>query len=385
MKRVLIVSKDAGGTSSLVPVVQQMLERGAEIRILASGPAIRVWEQVSIPTECQRIDDLVSDTDARDMIKSFQPWVVVTGAGAYNLIEHTFRRAAYALNVFCIALVDLWENYHKRFERKLNGRTESSIPDMVGVLDETCFVDMVEAGFDPNRLRIVGAPHLEVAARFVRESSRTEIAAWQSELGLSPESPILVFFSQPVETKTNKPIPQTISDTTTVRQIVTSLAQASVSSGIPSQLVVKAHPMETSKSLKAAGADINSEDIDLRIIETYDARKLICVADAVFGMTSTALLEAGLGGKPTYSIQIGEKRSGPMDSFYSTHTGITTQVYDTSKLDRIMSDLLDSAPSSRGVFREAIFRGSTTRTADMILSHGDTLDVPESSNTGNPL
>ena len=161
-----------------------------------------------------------------------------------------------------------------------------------------------------------------------------------------------------------------------MREVLESLGQACASSGTRAQFLVKAHPLETAAPFLTTTTDMIIDEIDLHVIDSYNARRLICVADAVFGVNSTALLEAGLGGKPAYSVGLGKARRDSIDSFYGNRTGITTPVYDKREIRSILCELLDSPPRSHSVPPRPNFLGSTTRTVDVILDRAGAFGSP---------
>lgn len=161
-----------------------------------------------------------------------------------------------------------------------------------------------------------------------------------------------------------------------MREVLVSLGQACASSGTRAQFLVKAHPLETAAPLLTTATEAIIDEVDLHVIETYNTPRLICVADAVFGVNSTALLEAGFGGKPAYSVGLGKARGDSIDSFYGNRTGITTPVYDTRVIRSILCELLDSPPRSHSVPPRPNFLGSTARTVDVILDRAGAFGSP---------
>ena len=85
MKTILLISSDAGGTFALVPVVLELLSRDVNIQIIASGPAIQIWQEESI-SNCISLEDLISESTAINLIHRYHPDIIVCGAGAYNMI-----------------------------------------------------------------------------------------------------------------------------------------------------------------------------------------------------------------------------------------------------------------------------------------------------------
>lgn len=334
MKTVLVVSSDAGGTIALLPVVRELLARCVNVHIVASGPAIQIWQEEQVPCTCDSLEDTISEVDAISFIQQHRPDMVVSGAGAYNRIEHTFRRAATILGVFCFALVDGWFTFRQRFQRESNRLITHSVPDLIGVMDKASYAEMVEEGFDPTKLVIVGAPHIEETVQFVASVSEADVDRLWASFGLQKDVHTFVFFSAPVVSQNGQDtagVPALgYTQVTILHEIAQALSDACIQCAKSAQLIVKPHPSESGAALSQL---LQTTEIpcllDCRIIEKCKARELICLADAVLGMTSTTLLEAALCGKPTLSIQIGRDLSAYPDKYFGNRAGIAS-IYNSA-------------------------------------------------------
>ncbi len=344
MKTVLVVSSDAGGTIALLPVVRELLARRVNVHIVASGPAIQIWRGEQLSCACDLLKDTISECDAISFIQQHRPDVVVSGAGAYNRIEHTFRRAAARLGIFCFALVDGWFQYRQRFQRDDDGLITHSVPDLIGVMDEASYAEMVEEGCDSNKLVIVGAPQMEETVQFVASASEADVNHLRASFGLQRDVHTFVFFSTPVVSESGQdaarvPAPG-YTQVTILREIVQALSDACIQCGKSAQLVVKPHPSESADPLsQVLQTTETSHLLDCRIVEKCKTRELICLADAVLGMTSSALLEAALCGKPALSVQVGRNVSAFPDKYFGNRAGITP-IYDSADCRLAIKQLL---------------------------------------------
>ena len=373
MKTVLLVSSDAGGTIALLPVVHELLARGLSVHIVASGPAIQIWQGEEVPCSRDSLPDTISEVEAVSLIRQHSTDAVLSGAGAYNQIEHTFRRAAAQLGVFCFALVDGWFNFSVRFQREDNGLVTSSLPDLIGVLDEASVNEMLEEGFDANKIVIVGAPHFEETVRFAASVSEADLKHLCTRFGFQGDRHIFVFFSTPVESgggHDGRGMPDLgYTEASILSEIVQRLSEACTKCGRPAQLVVKPHPSESSSALSGAlKATKRSDLLQCQIIEECKSKELICLADGVLGMTSSALLEAALCGKPVFSIQIGRNHSAHPDRYFGNRKGITP-VYDSDLCRHVMWRLLHTPRRPRTYSLSSDSNQAASRVVQALLAN----------------
>lgn len=382
MKKIIIISSDPGVTNALLPVARELLGRRTDVHIIASGPAVQVWQQVQLQCGYDALNDCVTEADAMRVIGRYQPDIVVVGAGAYNRIEHTFRRAAAALGIFCLALLDFWANYRLRFSREDNGNISSSLPDIIGVMDEICYKEMVAEGFDPDKLVIVGAPYLEEAVKRITSTSEDETQLLRAKFKLQQGIRTFLFFSQTFPRFQSNNVAEYYGDDrlppwgftqrTILREIVLAISSACTQCGERAQLIVKPHPMEPADPLFQVFQNPNvSPLVDCRIIEDCDAPRLICLADVVLSIGSTTLLEAALAGKLAFSVQIGKDLMKHPDDFYGNRIGITTSIYTSLDLQLAFGKILNASGRIANVAVRPDFNGSTTKVVETILTYCD--------------
>jgi hypothetical protein len=332
MKIILVVCSDAGGTYALVPVIRELLSMAFIINIIASRPAIEILENASLSIKCNIEDDDLSEQKAEQVLKKFHPDVLISGAGAYNLIEHTFRRASKQMGVYCIALIDGWFNFKNRFERYIAGELISSVPDKIAVMNESSIIEMKNEGFDHEKLEIVGAPHIEDTVNFVLSASQKYIEAFQKELNLPNKSIVVIYFSAPVSQRNRG-----YSNISILHDVTRCLSELSLKNNQVIQLLVKNHPSESVSLLRSVLEPFRADNkFYFQIVDRYLTKELLCIGDIAIGMTSTALMEATCCGLPALSVQIGRNLTCDPDRYFSNQDGITA-IYDYEKLENTVS------------------------------------------------
>jgi hypothetical protein len=122
-----VVCHDAGAANIILAAMRAHAATHPEAargwRLLAQGPAARLWAEASVPqvSQCQSIDDLMGGAA-----------VLLSGTGWASDLEHEARVAAAARGIRSLAVIDHWVNYQDRFVR--NGR--QTLPDEIIVTDE---------------------------------------------------------------------------------------------------------------------------------------------------------------------------------------------------------------------------------------------------------
>lgn len=378
MKNVLVVSSDAGGTYALVPVVRELKNRGVKVMIVASGPAIQIWKAEDSRL-FESLEDSIEEDKATNQIKHFNPELVISGAGAYNMIEHTFRRASADLGIFSFSLVDGWFNFKARFQREQNGTVNNSIPDLIGVMNEASRAEMIEEGFNADKIVIVGAPHIEETVRFIKTISVADIRALSARYRLIEGVITFVYFSAPVVNDPHKIAmgePDLgYTEKTIMFEIIDALNKACRRHNNNAQLLIKPHPGEScemvklyfSEALQKAG---DSPLLSCRIINDCTTKELISISDVVLGMTTTALVEASYAGKNSLSVQIGRNLACHPDKYFSKIPGVVAIYKAEELLDTLGGVLLSAQQGGMGNVCAENAISAASRTVDILFSRG---------------
>lgn len=352
MKSIVYVSGDPGVTNALIPVARNLQAQGYETQIIASGPAIALWEKNEGSFNLIKADDLMGSSEISNILKSIRPSVVVTGAGAHNMIEHDFRLCAKSLKIPNFALVDFWAHYSERFRRIVDGALEHSMPDKIGVMDDLCCTEMIAEGFPTEKLVVVGAPHLEESVNTVLATDQIEIDDLKKTIGLNREAKTIVYFSQTVVAPEDnseddqlllyKRPPLGFTQRTTLKEILAALSDVSEELKVKTQLIIKSHPMEP-VPLKYVVEDVKvSPFVTSHVVENFSPARLIGIADVVISLTSTALLEASLSGKLSLSVQIDRNLREFPDIFYGNRMGLTVPIFKREELEEWFKKVVNS-------------------------------------------
>jgi hypothetical protein len=234
---------------------------------------------------------------------------LVTGAGGFNRIEHTFRLAARGLGVPSVAVLDDRGDYPQRFTRHGPDGLEHAVPDRICAPDEETRNEMIGAGYPPAVVCVTGQPHLEEIGEFFARLSPAELRRRRDAAGFQPDDCVVSFFSENLdEVPEGRPSARRPSQLRTLAVLLDALAGLPASRRRGIRLLVKAHPREDPEPLRKALVPAEDAGVRARLVESADARDLIALSQVVVGVSSMVLLEAALAGKPVVSVQVGHPR-----------------------------------------------------------------------------
>lgn len=300
---IITICGDPGGTNAVVPVIKH-LRVGAKEKIynFAYGNAITIFKKNQIP--CIPLAETSSLLDIQVLFREYQPSALITGTSmnATNL-EKKFLTIAKALAVPSISILDFWANYSLRFSDTPGDL--KFIPDVIAVMDELAYKEMVTEGFSPDNLIITGQPAFDGIAEYKKRSKHRSFREIRQKYCVRENDLFVVFVSQPLSRFYGKdrtyPGFLGYTEKTVLNDLVRALDVISDGSSEDIVLLIRPHPKE-----KIADYDMNkSSNIRIIIADQDDPRDLILASDLVAGMNTELLVEACYLGSIVISIQPG--------------------------------------------------------------------------------
>jgi hypothetical protein len=286
--RVAFAIEDAGGARAVVPLIARMSDAG-----VALGPAAaEVARAHGLSLEARDVDEILAG--ARLLVTSSTSWGLRLEARAVQ--------AARAMGIPTLTVMDFWSNYRSRLSYP--SETDwGALPDCIAVIDETMRADLSRLGVTC-RVEITGSP------------------AFDDLLGRARALPpaagkTVTFLSQPIAALYGTELGYT--EHTILRALAAACARLDL------DLHVRAHPREDSEALGAFARSIGAMTSDA----TMPLRTCVEQSIAVTGMTTMALVEAALLGRPSLSLQLG--RLGE-DALPTNASGLTIGVRDEDDL-----------------------------------------------------
>lgn len=378
-KNFIGICHDPGGARAILPVLEKLKKNRCRVTALVSGPAVAIAKNEYTDLTSQKIDDSCSLQKCTQILEQYGCDSLISAAGLYNRIEHTMRLAAQQIEIPVVAVLDWWSFYRNRFERiNSDGSRVKSYPDKVCVMDDISRKEMIAAGFLPEKIIVAGSVSLESSANRTRQYCKTKKKK-PIDLKLRKDSPCAVFFSEPYIRKMDgKPwkgiggyFTQNGSSKTgyTAHEMLLEVSSALSKqlSKMPGlTLIVKPHPMESISSLQKMLPECSSEGLSVKLAKCSDPAELLATADIFFGMVSIALVEAGMTGKPVYSVQIGLNTKKRRDTCVANRLGLSILVTTRNALEKALN--LWAAKKWRcSTMKKNHWQGAAARVAKVIL------------------
>jgi hypothetical protein len=370
---VAAVACDPGGVNALAPVVRALEGLGTEVWIGTSDLAGDIWDAAGTKaTPTRRRDDATLESAKSDLRDRARADLLLSGAGAFNQLEHTFRLAARHAGLPCVAILDDRGRYRERFGRVSPDGWVDSTPGRICIMDDETRDEMNAQGYDRAALCVTGQPHLEEVQRFFTSLSRGEIELRRKAAGVVPGEQVIAFFSEPLAEALE-------GDTSATAQLRALSYLGNVVQRVPRRptgslhLVVKPHPREDPEPLRWSVRGLKHQDVRARI-EGGNSLDLIALADVVVGIFSMVLFEARLAGRPAISIQIGHDRT---DRWWGGRDAGIHVATNPDDLKMMLADTLAERPAPPSRSR---FQGATERVIGVLASVAN--GVPASNSEG---
>jgi hypothetical protein len=350
---ILVVAGDPGGARAILPALAELEKRFRPFAIAEHGflpeEAAVSWPRVGVPSD---------DAGLRDCLASYGG--VVFGTSVKDAFPLTVARAAGALGLPTIAVLDNWMSYRRRLE--IDGQSMFA-PEAYAVMDELAQREAVADGITPDRLHIVGHPALATLEADLRNCRHGHMR--RRVLSAAPwgdtTKRLLVFVSEPAEqdqgANEQNPLFRGYTETT----VLGLLAKYLQSSSDSIQIGLLPHPREDAAKLQASWEQCRGR-LNGGVLKATKGRDAVFAADMLCGMTSLLLLEALILGKPVMSLQPGLR---VLHLDFLRKKGLRLFVTDPDDAESAVSDLskMKPGPVSSELRRHS---GAAASLADLI-------------------
>ena len=355
-KRILVCSRDPGGTNAVVQLIGPLRALGYEVAVYGKDAAIPIYRKQGI--ECTGITEVlpvVTAESAAELSKKVSADMILTGTSSEDFTERCFWQAAERNGIPSFAVLDQWVNYALRFlpqgetaENHVPTNGSLILPSTLFIMDEFAKREMRDLGMEENRLVVTGQPFFD----YVRESgdrySAEDIRNLRRTLMGGKPGVLIVFASQPIsKLYRENGLGEDYwgyTEKTILGNIAHCLDVLAESSDSAITLVVRLHPKEDVVSQEG---ERPGERGGIRWVfdRDTDSNLLLKASDLVIGMFSMVLLEAAILGKNFLSVQIGLKRENPLVfDRMGTVKSILTQAELALSLKRVLSSEAGAPP-----------------------------------------
>ncbi|MDA1173898.1 MAG: hypothetical protein O2826_05185 [Chloroflexi bacterium] len=369
MARILAAAGDPGGAAALLPVMRALVDAGHELTSVAGQPAARMFADAGfacVPSTGSWADHTAM---ADATIASNKPDLALVATGMLAGVDAALVRTGKRAGIPTVCVLDAWVNYRERFMGPNDTMMlPSAIPDLITVMDDFTVREMVDLGFPPAILRVVGQPAFDA---WVERSSSPAWARMRDdarrELSVSDDERLVVFFSQPLDNDYGSPGSPRYRGYDQ-RTAFAALQHAIANLDPRPRLVIKPHPREP----VGAYEQVEAGAIDAyRVVpsqgQTIGTDSLTAGADLLVSMTSVTLVQAMLAGTPIISLQ---PDLGVEDTNVLGRMGIRPPVTDVSALPQaIMNALGAGAQDVQSLLPETWTDGKSTARTVAAIEH----------------
>lgn len=296
-KQIVFASHDPGGFNLLLPIIEYYLSTDWKVHLLLSGEAKR-RSDIMLPKQNGLINYEIEsfpcsgfpgEYDVKnDVIDNFlntiKPKFILTSTSINSNIERYCISYAKSKKIPHASIIDSWVGDDCRFVSK-----EISVyPDHILVVDEKMkdvFRSIEQFG---SEIAIVGNPHLDRLKRQAKENTYSTIE----------DRNRIVFFSENI---LHYFPDREISEFTIIERILTEY-----DSKVHINLSVRPHPLEDKQGWIKFADKHNGSNPNISLsVDTYlSTQDSISNSKLTFGISSMALIESSIFGKPTFSYQV---------------------------------------------------------------------------------
>jgi hypothetical protein len=353
-RRILVFSRDPGGTNAVLPLIEPLRTEGNEVVVYGKDTAPLIYRRMNM--DCLDIRDVVpsgSEAEIDKFVREVGPDLIVTGTSSEDFTERHLWKAAEKAGIASFAVLDQWTNYRLRLipegedsmKGNVNGRALVT-PSFFFIMDELAKEEMSALGIDRKRLVVTGQPFFDYVRDTGEKFAPREVEELRRELTGNRGGMVFVFASQPITSihRQNGMAENHwgYTEQTVLKSLMTCLRKLVEDLETKLTLVIRLHP----KDKPDAYAEVLSTAQPVNVIfdRETDSALLLKAADLVIGMFSMVLLEAAILERRFISVQIGLKRQNPL---ILDRIGLTRSIVTNDQLEKALREVLngDQQPS----------------------------------------
>ena len=369
----LIAAHDTGAANALSPVITELRGRsGMTVTVVAGGPAERVFGRMGIqfqPVVWPSEPTADSDRHLRDLLRETAPKGILLGTGWGDTLDKAILRLATERCIPSCSFVDTWIYFKERFWDSKNRSLR--LPTRLAVVDEEALQQARIVGISPDTVVVTGQPYLEALAQQMQRPDLLQQAQrlrqiWLGDLG--SERRLILFASEAYADfwGPGSPYYRGYTEEDALEGLVEAVEVCERATGLSLSIVVKLHPCQSGAPARLGAGAIRR---GVRVIAEEPIWPCLLAADTVVGMTSMALIEASIAGKPVVSFQPGWQGPHPF-------TGTPFTLIPTVLSHDALAQWLKSAVSAGAVAQPAVLADrlrslihglAAARIADLLL------------------
>lgn len=346
-RRILIFSRDPGGTNAIMQLIDPLRALGNEVLVYGKDAALSIHRKLHI--ECYDISDAIpsgTQEGTNEFVRRTCPDLIVTGTSSEDFTERHLWKAAVGAGIRSFAVLDQWTNYRLRLISEGDDPTtepptsELVLPSFFFIMDEFARKEMCALGIDRERLLVSGQPFFDYIRKTGDRFTTGEIEELRRELTGTQGGLVLVFASQPIASIHRKNGMAEdywgYTEKTVLKSVTECLSKLAKELAVKVTLVLRLHPKDEANVYQDALATCPNS-INVVIDRQRDSTLLLKAADLVIGMFSMLLLEAAILEIGFISVQIGLKRESPL---IFDRMGIVRSILTEEELENTLRGVL---------------------------------------------
>lgn len=321
-RRILIFSRDPGGTNAVMQLVEPLRELGNEIQLYGKDAALSIYRKLNI--DCSDISESIpsgTQEETNAFVRKASPDLIVTGTSSEDFTERHLWKAAETAGITSFAVLDQWTNYRLRLISEGDDPTadrpasELILPSFFFIMDDFARKEMSALGIDRDRLLVSGQPFFDYVRKTAEAVATAEIDKLRRKLTGTKNGLVFVFASQPLASihRMNGMAEDHwgYTEETILKEVVTCLSKLTEEMSVNVTLVIRLHPKDEPGAYRDILATCPSS-IKVVVDREIDSNLLLKTADLIIGIFSMILLEAAILERRFISVQIGLKRENPL-------------------------------------------------------------------------
>lgn len=285
---------------------------------------------------------------------------VIGGTSSSSPLEKQGYALANQKGLPSLTVIDFWSYYRERFGLDEAEWQNKALPEKIVTIDDICYQEMIDLGFEPQRLLKAGSPYFEQMFTQAQEKSPTQKESDVFQIG---------FISSPRSVLNQSENWQHcgFDEYKSLNLLLCSLQKVVANQSRSYHVCIRPHPRGGVEKFAYIEGTF-SENITVSVDGGRSISHYIQSCDLLTGLDSIMLMEGAIQGRPAVSIQpelIGT------DRLKTNQIGLTTGVYRSQDLLPVLQKLLNNQQRQNSLETvEAIKQsslGATKRIAQHIL------------------
>ncbi|MFW2501337.1 CDP-glycerol glycerophosphotransferase family protein [Clostridium diolis] len=348
-KKVILFSRDPGGTNTVAPLYEKLIEKGYCVKLYGKDVALNKYSQYGLNgIDINKKLNRIAQMDLYEFLLKESPDFLITGTSADDFTEKYLWECAKKLGIASFAILDQWVNYGVRFSKfSVNELKEYEkkkehifLPSKILVMDNYAKEQMVKEGIHEDKILVSGHPYFDYLIKKKEAIDEKVVKNFRESIGIKEDYYIITYASEPISKTYNENDNSEhfwgYTERTIFKEFIDVLNQVAPKCRKKIKLIIRLHPKENENNYNDLIDNIHN-NISVLIDKKLDGFKLMCASNLICGMSSMFLIESAILEKSIISIQIGLSRKNP---FILDKIGIVKSILEKKELEEIIQRVI---------------------------------------------